>query len=423
MSDKKTRLVAFVGLFFLLLQAVPALAHGDKVIPQVPDGTGGDGKTFRTKFDLTNLGPDPSTAITKVKVLFFRQNGSPWTLATNLGTASEFTLNLGAFQTLRLETLGNSAQLTAGYAIVRSAEATSIFSEDYEVALTVFYEVSQGGKVTDTVSVPVGQPTVAWSFPVQIDNSQLLYTGFAIVNLYTGSSNSGNSNNITLRLWAAGSTSSANATDGGTATLTLAPNEQRAVFLYPTLFSNQSKFKGMLLGYSDGPVAILALLQTPTASGPQYATMVPSYADALRRNTYMYIRQGWPLDADLPVSDYWANAQDKAPWDVNYVTDTSDTSKRRLEAQSGAGFAVLGTLDNTQFDDNVTIETLRGLDYSTTVIDLSNSSSNLAANFAFAIKTGLGRYVKVRIADVITRQDNNSQPVFRDLALEMYIYK
>ncbi len=398
------------ALFLLFVQVVPALAHGDKVVPQVPDGTVSDGTSFRTKFDLTNLGPDPTTAITKVKVLFFLQNGGPWTVATNQGTASEFTLNLGAFQTLRLETLGSSPQIISGYVIVRNLEKTTIFAEDYEVAITVFYEVSKGGKVIDTISVPVGQPTVAFVFPVQIDSSQELLTGFALANLDSSA------NTVTLQLWRAGSPSTANATDGGSATVSLNPNEQKALFLYPNLFTNLTSFKGMVLGTSTKPVAILALLQTPTPTGVQYATMVPAYADALRRNTYMYLRQGFPLDADIPVSDYFGNSDDTAPWDLLYITDS--TTGRHLEAKSGAGFAVLGTKTNDQFDNEVNIDTLRGLTYTATALDLRDGSSNLAANFTFAIKTGLGRYVKLRIADVITRDTTN-----KDLALEVYVYK
>ncbi len=417
MRNNRTQPALWFGVLLLFALAVPALAHGDKVIPQVPDGTGGDGTSFRTKFDFTNLGPDPSTAITNVKVLFFRQNGSPWAVATNLGTNSEFTLNLGAFQTLRLETLGTSSQLTAGYVIVRNLESTTIYAEDYEVAITAFYEIGKAGKVIDTVSIPVGQPTVACVFPVQIENSQSLHTGLAIVNL--GSTPA----TATLRVYRAGTPSSGSATDAGTASLTLNANEQKALFFYPSLYPNLPSFKGMVLVTTDNPVAILALLQTPTPTGVQYATMVPAYADALRRNTFMYLRQGFPLDADIPVSDYFGNSDDQAPWDLLYVTDSTDNTKRRLEAQQGAGFAVLGTKSNDQFDNEVTISVLRGLTYNSTMIDLSNSSPYLVPEFTFAIKTGLGRYVKVRIADVITRSDSNNQPIYRDLALEMYVYR
>jgi hypothetical protein len=64
-------------------------------------------------------------------------------------------------------------------------------------------------------------------------------------------------------------------------------------------------------GTADKPVAIVALLQTPsTPPNKQYATLTPAYIDSLRRNTAMYLREGLPLDADIPVSDYFGNDQD-----------------------------------------------------------------------------------------------------------------
>jgi len=402
-----------MSVVLLGLQVAPALAHGDKVVPQVPDGTGPDGTSYITRFDITNLGPELSYRITNTKLMFFLQNGNPWTVATSLGAGSEFRLDLGAFQTLRIETLGTSPNITAGYAIIRSSEKSTSFAEDYEVAVTAYYEVRKGGSVIDTVSVAVGQPTVDWAFPVQIDNSKNLHTGFAIVNL------AGAANQVTLRLWRAGTPASGSATDAGTAAVTLAANEQKAVYLYPSIFPRVDSFKGMLRGYSDGPVAILALLQTPTPTGLQYATMAPVYVDALRRNTFVYLRQGFPLDADLPVSDYTGNSQDMAPWDLLYETQSSGA--RRLVARSGAMFAVIGKRNTAQFDNDVTIEMLRGLTYTSDPINLSDNSPNLAIEFAFAVKTGLGRYVKVRIADLISRTDDKG--AYKDLALEMFIYK
>ena len=419
MSNKRISIVAIAFSLLTFIQVSSLLAHGDKVLPQVPDGVGVDGTGIRTKFDLINLGPTTATRITKVSVLFFKQDGTPWVVATNLGTASSFSLNMGAFQTVRVETLAQSPQLTAGYVIIRSLEKTTIFAEDYEVGITAYYEVSKGGKVIDTISIPVAQPTVAFVHPVEMANAQGLLTGIAVVNL------ANTSNTVEFQLWSAGTPSSGDATEGDSVKLQLQPNQQRAMFFNDAqLFPNLQIYKGMVLGttfdstlgYSK-PVAILALLQTPTPTGVQFALLTPSYADALRRNTFVYLRQGFPLDADIPISDYFGNSDDQAPWDLLYITDSTDTSKRRLEARQGAGFALLGTKTGDQFDDEITIETLRSLSYNATSIDLSNTSPNLVANFTFAIKTNLGRYVKARIADIITSD------VYRDLALEVYIYK
>jgi hypothetical protein len=376
----------------------------------VADGIGADGTGYKTKIDLTHLSPDATIRATNVKVLFFRSDGTPWTVATNVGTISEYTIALGAFQTMRIETLGTSPSLTAGYVIVRNLDLTTIYAEDYDVAVSAFYEVSKGGNVIDTVSVSVSPPTVVWIFPAQMDAAENLLTGFAIANLESSV------NSVTLRLFPANADPSQPSQLLTQASILLGPNEKRAVYLNDSsLFPNANSFKGTVLGFSGSAVAILALLQTPTPNGVQYATLAPTLVDSLRRNTYMYLRQGYTLDADLPVSDYFGAVQDSAPWDLIYQPDQG--SPRTLTPQSGAAFAVIGVQDTGGFDA-LTIGYLRGLNYTTNSIDMSDGSPNLALNFTFAIRTGLGRYVKLRIADIISAGSN-----IKDLALEMYIYK
>ncbi len=392
----------------VLSLALPALAQGDKVVPQVPDGVGADGTVFRTKFDITNL--SPVERITKTKVLFFQQNGSAWNVPTNFGNVSEISLDLGAFQTIRVETLGTRA-LASGYAIVRSQEGATKFPEDFQVSVTVFYEILKGTNVIDTVSVPVGQPTRAWIFPAETDVGRNLLTGFAIVNL------SNQQNAVRVSLWGATNPSSGVASQVAKDVPlqpALAAREQRATFLNQ-LVPAANPFKGMVLGLSDAPVAILALLQSPTPTGIQYATMVPSYADALRRNTLMYLREGLPLDADIPVSDYFQTTDDDLPWDVLY--QTVSTTSRRLMPWAGAAVAVIGERTSAQFDDEVTLPYLQGLSYTTNPVDMSNGSANLREAVTMAIRTGLGRYVKIRIANVVERGDN------RDLVLEIFVYR
>src|SRR4030095_1540605 len=350
LKGRISRILFFIPLF-LLLRSFPLWAHGDKAIPQVFDG-GGVG---RTKFDLTNLSPE--FPISKLSVQFFGQDGSPWTVTTNQGTGTSFNLNLGPFQTTRIETTGASPSLTVGYAIVRNTERTTQFAEDFEVAITVFFEILNGPNVVDTVSVPVGQPTVSFAFPVEMDNAVNLFTGFAIVNLTDAD------NNVALTLYeSTTSGSSIPPPNSGTVNLTLNSRQQRAQFLNESnLFPTRTKFKGMLLGFSSGPVAILALLQTGTPFGVQFATLVPAYQDALRRNTHMYLQQGLPLDADLPISDYTGNSEDSAPWDILY--ETLSPTMRRLVPQSGAMVAPIGVRSDNQFDNEVTLEVLPGLVY------------------------------------------------------------
>ena len=410
--------IAFLSLAAALM-AVPAFAHGDIVVPQLADGRAGDGTTYKTKFDIMNL--SQIERITKVKVLFFRQDGSALSLQTNQGTGSEFTLSLGRLQTLRLETLGNSSSLTAGYAIVRNTEITSIFSEDFEVSVSVFYEIGRGSAVIDTVSVPIGKPTIWFMVPVEIDTSKNLLSGFAIVNLDNVS------NRIDLRLWQATTPSSSDPTDGGSVSITLSSKEQRARFLTESgLYPSKTTFKGALVGVAERPVAVLALLQTPSQDGLQYATLEVVPKDALRTSTYTYLRQSdtpgtnaisYGLDADIPQVDYYGNSDESLFWDVGYETQSS--TSRRLQPRSNATVSSIGIRTPTQFD-NITLEDLQAMSYSSTAISLSDGSSNLAVGHTFAIRTGLGRYAKVRIGDFITRGGDTTK---RDLVLEIYVYR
>src|SRR5512134_2408413 len=117
------------GALFFAAWTFPAAARGDKYIPQVADGAG----RIRTKIDIHNL--SPSLAISKAKLFFFRQDGSPWVLATNLGAA------------------------------------------DHQLAVSVFYEVLDAMRVVDTVSVPIGEPCLRWVMPVETDVDRGLLSG------------------------------------------------------------------------------------------------------------------------------------------------------------------------------------------------------------------------------------------------------
>jgi hypothetical protein len=230
-------------------------------------------------------------------------------------------------------------------------------------------------------------------------------------------------NKVTMQLWAATEPLSGKATDEGSKDFTMSAKEQKARFLNEAdFFPGKTKFKGMMKGFSEGPVAISALLQTPTPTGVQYATLVSAPLDSLRRNTFMYLAQGFALNADLPVVDYFVSESEQIPndyddftWDVFYETQ-SGTAARRLAPRNGAMIAAIGLRNPTDFDA-LTLEQIQGLSYTTNPIDMGDNSQSLAREFAFAIRTGLGRFVKVRIADVIT------SGTLRDLGLEIFVYK
>jgi hypothetical protein len=129
----------------------------------------------------------------------------------------------------------------------------------------------------------------------------------------------------------------------------------------------------------------------------------------------MYMQQGFPLDADLMISDYFLVTDDRDPWDLLYKT--VDTTHRELVPQEGALFAVIGNVATNNDFDLIGIETLRGLTYTTDSISMSDGSSNLQQGFTFAIRTGLGRYAKLRIYGIIQVGTE------RDLQLQVYTYR
>jgi hypothetical protein len=270
------------------------------------------------------------------------------------------------------------------FTILRNTDISAAFAEDYNTSISVYYEVKRDGAIVDTVSVPVSQPTRAWVFPCEVDVSKQLLTGFALVYL------AGTRNTVNLELYEATTPSSNPSPDAvDTIQMSLAAGEQRSAFLADaSLFPALRSFIGILRGAADGPVAILAVLQTPIPNGLKYAILAPAYIDAMRRNTYMYLRDGFSLDADLPVSDYFGNSDDRV-WDLLYESQSS-TTPRRLATQSGAMVAIIGSRNEDEFDNDVTLEYLQGLNYASSAIDMSDGSANLAPGIAFVVRTGLG---------------------------------
>lgn len=409
---------ALCVLLLVCLFSAPVFARGDRVIPQIADGPG-----IRTKLDITCLADYADGAITKMKLQFFRQDGSKWSLQTSVGTGSEFDLSIGQRITYRIETQGASASQSAGYAVIKDLETgVSEWATDYRIGISVFYEIKSGSSVADTVAVPVGQPTVSWVFPTEISTSQNLYTGFAIVNL------AGSDNKVQFDLWGLGVSDNPDST----AIFTLRAGQQRAEFLTQTLFPTKTNFKGTITATSEKPVAVLTLLQTAALGGVQYATIAPEYRDGLRNNCNLYLSQValtefpplyMPLDADDLRADYFRNgSEDGYSWDVVY--ETQSKTARRLVAQNGAEISAIGKREPKDFD-NLSLSDLVARTYvANGIIDLSDGAATPARDagtYAFAIKTNLGRYAKVRIAKVITISSGTD--TYYDLVVEVYTFR
>jgi hypothetical protein len=403
-------------------------SRGDKIIPQVVDGPG-----WATKFDLTNV--SRLEPIGNMRLAFFKNDGTPWTLQTNQGTGSNFALSLQAQQTLRFETSG-TGPMAAGYAVIYDEEPlNSSFSEDYVLGISVFYVVSSGAGIVDTVTVSVPQPTQVATVPLETDDSKGIYSGLSLVNVASIN------NNVQIDFYRA---------DGsfyGTRTIALSPSKRQwAGYLdNPDLFPGLKLFKGMAKITTDpittSPVSLLGLLQTRAADGnPQYSTLVPVDKEALRRNTYMVFLQAstdnkpfMPIDLDNFTVDYFREEGDMAagdtesyPWDLEYRYNSPNTTDRYLEALNGAALAPIGLKDAGQFDQ-LSLPYLKSLTYTRAgTIDLSDSrNSSLNQGFAFAVRTDIGNYAKVRILRIIDTVDSTVTPTHynKDLVLEVCIYR
>jgi hypothetical protein len=257
-----------------------------------------------------------------------------------------------------------------------------------------------------------------------MNNGKNMFTGLAIVNL------AGVSNQVTLKLFAATDPATGPVGPEQIATLTLQPGEQRAEFLHQSLYPGLVNFKGLLEGLASGPVSVLGLVQVGTTTGPQYATISPTLRDFLRQNTNIMVIQPWlsdqtkfmPIDFDNIRVDYFqlGDGDEALPWDVKY--ETIARGARQLTPVNGAGVIALGVLDSGNTFDDYSLANLRTLQYSTsTAIDLSDSSPNLVFGFAFAVRTSLGNYAKVRITRVIDTVQSGI--TYKDLGLEICIYR
>jgi hypothetical protein len=415
----------------LIVALLPCVARmgfsrGDKIIPQVVDGPG-----WATKFDLTNV--SRVEPISHMRLAFFKNNGSPWVLQTDHGTGSNITLSIPALGTLRIET-SSAGPMTAGYAVIYDEEPlNSVYSEDYVLGISVFYVVSSGGGIVDTVTVSVPQPTQVATVPLQTDDSKGIYSGLALVN--TASVNNG------LQVDFYNSDGSFYATR----TLTLTPSAMQwgGYLDNQDLFPGLKSFKGMakISSLDLSPFSVLGLLQSRAGDGtPQYSTLVPVDKEALRRNTYMVFLQAstdsdpfMPVDLDNFTVDYFrtigdlnAGDTESYPWDLEYRYDAPDTTSRYLVAMNGAAVAPIGVRDAGQFDQ-ISLPDLKGMSYSTGgTIDLSESrNSLLAQGFAFAVRTDIGNFAKVRILRIIDTVDSAVTPTHynKDLVLEVCIYK
>ena len=144
MRHKRFVSVITLGSALLAGRATPALAQRETVIPQVADGAG----AVRTKLDIANL--SSAQAISKLRIFFFQRDGTPWTLATNQGTASQFLLSIGKNQVFRVETLYVFCCVFFSRQEVNNPVSIKNVAHVRVVLLAVILLLSSGGYTTAT---------------------------------------------------------------------------------------------------------------------------------------------------------------------------------------------------------------------------------------------------------------------------------
>ncbi len=400
--------------------------RGDKIIPQVADGPG-----LITRFDLVNV--SSSKTINKMRLVFYHNDGSKWTVQTNKGTVNEIQLiNFLPRQTMRVETSGNGSSTVAGYAVIYDEETdNSFYSADYVLGISVYYVLSTSTGLADTVTISVPEPTALASMPMEMNTSQGISSGIAIVNW------AGADNLISVTLYSENSSQY-----GSTKSFTLSSgqkwsgyldNNDSTVSLFPEL--KTTAFKGMAEITATGPIALITLLENRGWDGvARYSTLAPVDKEALRRNTHMVLLQAsddsnpyMPIDLDGFAVDYnrtvGSNYTDSYPWDLEYQYNASDSTVRYLQPFNGAAISTIGNKNADDFD-SISLPDLKKLSYTTTVpIDLSNArTSSLYIGFAFAVHTDIGNYAKARIVRIIDTVDG-THTNNKDLILEVCIYK
>jgi len=237
---------SFLFVLFFSLISVPAFAQGYRVLPQFAVGGGWSCDIF--------VGNQGTSQVTGVIISFYSDSGTPLTVASSIGTASSFTINLNAGATQILRIPATASQQT-GYAVVRMPSGASI-------TVTEVLRLTDGNSVLAELGVPQQIAHCHFTFPIEVSSSRKVKTGVAFAN-------------PTLDL--AGATAQtlfinlidSNGILWGTKTLTLGVGEHYSGYpdLDPNLFPGLDEFTGLISISAMNPIGVLSLRQDSFAFG------------------------------------------------------------------------------------------------------------------------------------------------------------
>ena len=161
-----------IALLLLVTLAGPAFSQGNTVFPQFAAGGG-----LSSELSFTNQG---LSTVSNITVSFYDGSGNALSVVSNLGTGPSFvfTLGPGATQVIQVTSAGTggASSVELGYVVVNYP------SVDSPVSATEVYQYVAGGTVQSVVGVPQEQVRNNFSFNVEVNSSQLVNTGIALVN-------------------------------------------------------------------------------------------------------------------------------------------------------------------------------------------------------------------------------------------------
>ena len=237
-----------IGMVFLYLGIFVASTFGAEryaIFPQFASGIGWSSTLF-----FANQGV---AEVSDIVVSFYKNNGDPLQVQSNLGTASSYTFSLALGATQRIQVVP-SGSFQEGYVVVKYP-----WTGD-PVRATEIFRYENNGTVEVEVGVPQQEQGDHFSFPVEINSAEGILTAVVLAN--PADFNPGNLITQTLVL----NLIDTNGNINSTATVTLGPGEQGTYYLNQ-IFSGLGDFIGTLSVSSPMSAGVLAMRQDKQAFG------------------------------------------------------------------------------------------------------------------------------------------------------------
>ncbi len=223
-------------LALVLAYATAAFAQAEYVLPQVAEGTFGDG-SFRMTFVLVNNNDLPAV----VTINLTNDSGAPLQVTiSGLGTQSQFVVTLEAGATRLLQTAG-TGQLRAGAARVTSTRSIGVSA--------IFSVYDPAGRFLTEAGV--GNSPLGTEFVIPVDTTGNFNTGAAFFNAGSAAAT------LTIRLLDAAGQETQRTSD------TLQPGQHKASFVAGAgqIFPAATNFRGTLVVSSSSPITAVVLRQ------------------------------------------------------------------------------------------------------------------------------------------------------------------